>query len=119
MTVDAHGRSHRPSGLPQGYAGTYDGSTGASGYRHPHVSWASFAVRTPALAAVTVVPSSRSATICRRSRSYVSRVGFGMSSQWSVSIMDGSPGSLSDAFMLRQNGSMRSRISCWAPSRGV
>lgn len=31
MTVDAHGRSHRPSGLPQGYAGTYDGSTGASG----------------------------------------------------------------------------------------
>ena len=31
MTVDAHGRSHRPSGLPQGYAGTYDGGTGASG----------------------------------------------------------------------------------------
>lgn len=29
MTVDAHGRSHRPSGLPQGYAGTYDGNTAA------------------------------------------------------------------------------------------
>lgn len=98
---------------------TVPSGSSVSGYRQPHVNWASFAVRTPALATVTVVPSSRSATISRRSLSYVSRVASGMSSQWSVSIMDGSPGSLSDAFMLRQNGSMRSRISLWAPSRGV
>ena len=30
MVMDRHGRSHRAKGLPQGYAGTFDRSSGLS-----------------------------------------------------------------------------------------
>lgn len=30
MSVDRNGRSHRPAGLPKGYAGTYDGNDAGS-----------------------------------------------------------------------------------------
>ena len=30
MVMDDNGRSHRPSGLPKGYAGTGDGGDGAA-----------------------------------------------------------------------------------------
>lgn len=31
MVMDDNGRSHRPSGLPKGYAGTFDGGDGFDG----------------------------------------------------------------------------------------